>query len=149
MIFSGSLSLSQQEKGQKNYKRFNLINGLSYMCLGETVIILFALQLNCQPYIIAALSAFLYLGNFAMPIGKATAARIGGAKSISLYWTLRNVSAMLVASAYFFRDMHAIAVSMIVVGTFIFYSCRSAGTVIMQPLCGEICTENVRGKFLA
>ncbi len=151
MIIDGTLSLSQKERDRKNYNRFNLINGLSYMCLGETVIILFAMRMNCPDFVVSALGAFLFLGNFAMPFGKMVAARTGASSSVSMFWVFRNIAAMLVASASlvyrFFGQVPAIALVMI--GAFLFYSCRSAGTVVMQPLIGEITTKENRGSFIS
>ena len=58
---------------------------------------------------------------------------------------------MVVASAslvyHFFGELPAIALVMI--GAFLFYSCRSAGTVVTQPLVGEITTKENRGSFIS
>lgn len=40
MICKGPLTPAQLASSQHNYHIFSLINGLSYMCLGETVLIL-------------------------------------------------------------------------------------------------------------
>ena len=48
MIMNGPVPPERQAASKYNYKIFALINGLSYMCLGETVIILLAVQLNCK-----------------------------------------------------------------------------------------------------
>ena len=50
MIFKEALSPERQASSQHNYCMFNVINGLSYMCLGETVLILLAVQLGCPDY---------------------------------------------------------------------------------------------------
>lgn len=151
MISQGPLSLSQQEASRKNYNRFNLVNGMSYMCLGETIIILFALRLDAPDYIISMLGAFVFLGNFAMPMGKFMTARIGAARSISLFWILRNISAIFVATASIvsitFGKVPALVI--VTVGTFLFYAFRSSGTAMMQPLIGEITTSENRGKFVS
>ena len=42
MIFKEALTPERQASSQHNYSMFNVINGLSYMCLGETVLILLA-----------------------------------------------------------------------------------------------------------
>ena len=58
MIYPGPLTRLQQERSQRNYNIFNVINGLSYMCLGETVLILFAVQLLCL--LAASIAAIVY-----------------------------------------------------------------------------------------
>ena len=99
MIFKGAVPPARQLSSQRNYNIFNLINGLSYMCLGETVIILLAVRLNCPDYIISSLGAMLYFGYLLLPLGKIVTARIGAAQSQATFWVLRNTAALLVALA--------------------------------------------------
>ena len=149
MIVDGTLSQGRQAAGRLNYNLFNVVNGFSYMCLGETIIILFALRLSCPDYIIAALSSFIYLGHIAMPLGKYLSSKTGGAKSVSIFWVMRNIAAIGVACAYFLRHNNTAAITLITLGTLLFYACRSAGTVVLQPLVGEITTPENRGKFIS
>ena len=46
MIYDRPLTDEQRRVSQLNYNLFNIVNGASYMCLGETVIILFAVKLD-------------------------------------------------------------------------------------------------------
>lgn len=60
MIFNGPVPPENQKKSQHYYKLFLTFNGFAYMSLGETVIILIALQLGCSDGIVAALGAMVY-----------------------------------------------------------------------------------------
>ncbi|MDD3117455.1 MAG: hypothetical protein PHO45_08855, partial [Victivallaceae bacterium] len=62
MIIDSILSAKQKAESRHNLLIFYFINGLSYMCLGETVIILFAVRLNCPDYFIAILGSMMYFG---------------------------------------------------------------------------------------
>ena len=99
MIMNGPVPPERQAASKYNYKIFALINGLSYMCLGETVIILLAVQLNCKDYIVSALGAMLYFGFLLLPLGKIVTAHVGAAQSQGIFWVLRNISALIVAAA--------------------------------------------------
>ena len=149
MIIKGTLSPSQMEVGRRNYNLFNLINGFSYICLGEMVIILFAIRMGSPDFCIAILGSFIFLSNFCMPIGKIVMARIGAARTISACWVMRNTSALLVATAPLLAWLiHPTAgIAVIMLGAFGFYACRSTGVVGTQPLMGDLTTAENRGKF--
>ena len=149
MIVKGALSPSQMESGRRNYNLFNSINGMSYICLGEMVIILFAIRMDTPNFCIAALGSFFFLANFFMPLGKLLVARVGGAKTMAYCWMMRNASALTVATAplmaWLFHPYAGVVV--IMTGAFGFYACRSAGIAGSQPLLGEVTTPENRGRF--
>lgn len=151
MIFDEPLSPERQASSRRNFNIFNLINGLSYMCLGETVIILLAVRLHCPDSFIAALGAMLYFGYLLLPLGKITTARVGAASSQALFWVLRNVAALLVAASavisLYWSQPFGMAV--LLTGAFLFYGFRAAGVVMSQPLYGDITTNENRAAFLA
>ncbi len=149
MIIHGNLSLSQQERGRNNFHRFNFINGLSYICVGETIIILFAIRMGCPDYTVAILGSFFFLSNFCMPLGKLLMARIGAIRTIAMCWAMRNLSILVVAAAPLFSWFAGTwaATTAIIVGAFSFYACRSIGVIGMQPVMGELTTAENRGKF--
>ena len=151
MIMNGPVPPERQAASKFNYKIFSLINGLSYMCLGETVIILLAVRLGCRDYIVSALGAMLYFGFLLLPLGKSVTARVGAAQSQGIFWILRNFSALLVAAAtpvalYVSRPL---AVAILLTGAFLFYGFRAAGTVMVQPLLGEMTSRSDRSAFIA
>lgn len=150
MIVKGVLSEAQKAESRQNLKKFYFVNGLSYMCLGETVIILFAVRLNCPDYFVAILGAMMYFGFILLPLGKIVTARSGGARCQSTFWVLRNIAALLVASAAFFSvsGLNSVALGMILLGAFLFYGFRAAGVVMFQPLVGEVTDDHNRSHFL-
>ncbi len=151
MIYNRPLTPQQQKKSQLNYYGFYAINGVSYMCLGETVILLLAVRINAPDYIVSTLGSMLYFGYLLLPLGKTVAAKRGGAYSQSFFWICRNVAAMMVAAAAVFSycNMQLVAIGLLLTGAFFFYGFRAAGVVMSQPLVGEFTNENTRGKVLA
>jgi hypothetical protein len=151
MIINGPLSESRLRRSQRFYALFNIFNGLSYMCLGETVIILLAVKLNCPDYVISTLGSLLYFSFILLPAGKLLAARIGAASSQAVFWALRNTAALIVASSAIWHHYGSTsgAVATLLSGAFLFYGCRAAGAVMIQPLLGNITTESNRATFLA
>ena len=150
MIYPGPLKREQRLKTQKNYCRFNLINGAAYMCLGETIIVLFAIKLNAPNGMVAALSACIYFAFFMLPLGKIVAGKVGAARSQAVFWTIRNFVAVGVAAssltAYF--GFHTLALVQIFVGACLFYGLRAAGVVMSQPFIGDMATESERPQLL-
>ena len=151
MIYDRPLTLEQQKKSQLNYYGFYAINGVSYMCLGETVILLLAVRINAPDYIVSTLGSMLYFGYLLLPLGKTTAAKRGGAYSQSFFWICRNVAALMVAAAaiFYFWQMQTLSILFLLAGAFFFYGFRAAGVVMSQPLVGEFTNESTRGKVLA
>jgi len=151
MIHRGQLSPAQIASSQRNYNIFNLINGLSYMCLGETVLILLAVRLGCPNYIVSTLGAMMYFGFLLLPLGKISTARYGAAKSQAIFWVARNAAALLVALSALISisGMPRTATALLLTGAFFFYGFRAAGVVMSQPLVGNITTESDRPRFIA
>ena len=88
MILNGPVPPERQRQSQKNYKIFGLINGFSYTCLGETVIILLAVQLGCKNYVISTLGAMLYFGFLLLPLGKTMSAKVGAVRCQVYFWKI-------------------------------------------------------------
>ncbi len=151
MICNVPLTREQQLKGQKLLHRFNLLNGFSYMCLGETIIILFAVKLDCPNTMIAVLGALQQFAFIMMPLGKWVTARIGAAQSQGTFWICRNIAALVVASAAVWEamGMHQTAQMAILTGAFSFYGFRAAGVVMSKPLAGSFTVESERAMFFA
>ena len=151
MICDAPLSRTQQLKGQKLLNRFSWMNGFSYMCLGETIIILFAVKLACPNTLVAALGAMQQFAFVMMPLGKMVTARIGAAQSQGSFWVCRNIAALLVASAavWEYLGQHLIAQCAILAGAFFFYGFRAAGVVMSKPLAGNFTVEKDRAAFFA
>lgn len=151
MICNAPLTREQQLKGQKLLHRFNLFNGFSYMCLGETIIILFAVKLACPNTMIAVLGALQQFAFVMMPLGKWVTSRIGAAQSQGTFWICRNIAALVVASAavWEYLGLHQTAQMAILLGAFCFYGFRAAGVVMSKPLAGAFTAENERAMFFA
>lgn len=151
MIFQGPLSVARQHRSQKFYYIFNLINGLSYMCLGETVIILLAVKIKSPDAIVAVLGSMSFFGYLMLPLGKKLTSHVGAVKTQAICWVLRNVSALIVASSaiFYWLDLTVPAICLLLGGAWLFYGFRSAGVVMSQPLVGDIAAEKERGRVLA
>lgn len=151
MIINGDLSEKQQDRSRHFYNRFNLLNGLSYMCLGETVIILLAVKLGSPDYVVSTLGAMMFFGFLLLPLGRVVAARVGAAQSQSVFWIARNLAAMLVALSVpvAMNFSLTLAIMQLLLGAFLFYGFRAAGAVMTFALIGNITSNHNRGSFLA
>lgn len=151
MILDHPLTAEQRAVSQHNYNLFSLINGFSYMCLGETVLILLAVQIQCPDWVIAALGAMMFIGFLMLPWGRVVTARVGAAKAQANFWVARNVAALLVASAAVLHHYGhgGLAMAALLLGAFLFYGFRGAGVVMSQPLIAEITTDDDCGRLVA
>ncbi len=150
MIYDRPLTAQQRTISQKNYNRYNAINGASYMCLGETVIILFAVKLHAPDFVVALIGSMMFLGFLLLPLGVLRTARRGAAQSQADFWVCRNISAMLVAlSAVIGQFNLTLAWGIMLLGAFLFYGFRAAGVVMSQPLIGDITSSSDRARLIA
>ena len=151
MICNRPLNPQEMASSQRNYLLYNGVNGASYMCLGETVLILFAVKLHSPDSVIAILGGMIFFGFLLLPLGKLMTARVGAAQTQADCWVMRNIAALIVAAAapvsIFVSEL--LATVMIVLGAFLFYGFRAAGVVLSQPLVGEICEKKSIGGFVS
>jgi len=151
MIIQGSLSLTRQAAGRKYWHIFNILNAMSFVCVADSVLYLFALKLGCPQYIIPIIASFAYIGFLAMPLGKMLTAKKGAVTTITVFWTLRSIFALISASCPFVIAGFGIDAGIIVllIGALGFALFGSAGVVAMNPVLGEITLSDERGKFTA
>ena len=150
MIYDRPLTDEQRRVSQLNYNLVNIVNGASYMCLGETVIILFAVKLHAPNVIVAVIGSMLFLGFLLLPLGVVRTAQVGAARSQADFWVCRNVAALLVAvSALILPLSQCLAWGLLLLGSFLFYGFRAAGVVMSQPLIGDITNNMDRARLIA
>ncbi|MDD7752298.1 MAG: MFS transporter [bacterium] len=150
MIYDRPLTDEQRRVSQLNYNLFNIVNGASYMCLGETVIILFAVKLHAPNVIVAVIGSMLFLGFLLLPLGVVRTAQVGAARSQADFWVCRNVAALLIAVSALIQPLSQyLAWGLLLLGSFLFYGFRAAGVVMSQPLIGDITNNMDRARLIA
>ena len=149
MIFDHPLTKEQRKASQLNYNRYCLVNGASYMCLGEMVVVLFANKLEASNTVIAVIGAMLYLGYLLLPLGVLRTRQVGAAQTQADFWGARNCAAVMVASSALIAPYSKhLAIAWLLLNCFLFYGFRAAGIVMAQPLIGDITTNDDRAKLL-
>ena len=142
MILGRPLTQEERRRSQRNFYLFGLVNGASYMCLGETVLILFATQLGAPNAVVSLLGAMLYIGFSLLPLGVRRTARRGAAASQADFWVARNLAALFTAcAAPLSRVSQPAAWCVVLLGAFLFYGYRAAGAVMCTPLVGDISSQ--------
>ena len=151
MICREPLTQAQMRRSQKNYICYSAVNGVSYMCLGETVIVLLAVRMNMPDWCVSIIGSLLFFGYLMMPLGKWMTSRVGAAKTQANCWVCRNCAALVVASGVVFHHfgMDRVAMACLLGGAFFFYAFRAAGVVMSVPLVGDISDDATRGRLFA
>ena len=84
MIFSRPLTPGECRTSLRRLALYNLVNGLSFAGVGETVMVLVAVRLGCPDAVCAAFGGTLFYAGFAaMPLGRLAAGRWGAARGIT------------------------------------------------------------------
>lgn len=142
MILGRVLTPAERKSSQRNYNLFSMINGASYMCLGENVIVLLAVHLGAPNAFVAILGSMVFLGYLVMPLGVFRTAKVGAAACQADFWVCRNLSALLIAlSPLVALYSPTLALCVMLTGSFVFYGCRAAGCVLGTPLASDIATK--------
>ena len=138
MILDHPLTAEDRAISQRNYLKYAFLNGFSYMCLAETIIILLAVQIQMPDILVTFLGAMMYIGFLLLPLGVRQTARLGAAQSQASFWVCRNVSALLVAVCAIISQYSPVfAWILLLAASFLFYGFRAAGVVMSQPLVGK------------
>jgi len=150
MIFEGEVPAEYRRRSQKNYYFFSSLNGISYMCLGENILILLTIRLGFPDYVVSIMGAMQMLACLMLPTGRIVCARVGAARSQGSFWVARNCSGLIVALAGILAisGRYDFALAAILLGAFGFYACRSAGIAFSLPLVGSFASSEERGSVL-
>ena len=151
MICREPLTQAQMRRSQNNYIWYSAVNGVSYMCLGETVIVLLAVRMDMPDWCVSIIGSLLYFGYLMMPLGKWMTSRVGAARTQANCWVCRNCAALVVASGVVFHHfgMPVVAMCCLLSGAFFFYAFRAAGVVMSVPLVGDISDDATRGRLFS
>ena len=142
MILGRPLTAAERRKSQRLYGAFSFGNGMSYMCLGENLMVLFAVQLGAPNAVVALLGAMQFIGYAMLPLGVRHTSRRGAATCQADFWIARNMAALLTASAALvWRVSPPAAWGLVLLGALLFYGFRAAGGVLFTPLMGDVSTE--------
>ncbi len=148
---SPHLTLDLQRLAQKKYVWFIRINTISFGCLAESVLILYAIKNGADDFLVGLMTSFLYLTMPLMFFGKKLVGKFGAAKTYSISWLSRNLSAVLMvfvpAAIHHFNQK--IGLVLLIISTFGFFAFRSVGFTANTPLIGEITSKSNRGNYLS
>lgn len=148
MIISGKLDYARQEKSRRNYLIFTFINGASFTCMADNMLVLYALKCGCPSYFIAIILSFNFWCNIFMLLGKYLISRNGAARTFSIAWLGRNIASLVTASAPFVTMWSPmLGFIVLALGVFGFFATKAAGLAAHPPLIGELTTSSNRGKF--
>jgi HEAT repeat protein len=145
-----TLSPQKQLAGKKRFRRFMVLNGISFAFLMENTLILYAVRNGLSDPTVAVLASFIHLTMPFMILGKRLVASRGLSSTWSLCWLLRYLSAsVMIAAPLVPERLFQLRVAVILLGTFGFALFRAMGAVSMTPLLGEVTTSRDRGRFIS
>lgn len=145
------LTPSQQEIGLKRYLWFTRINALSFGCLADNILILFAIKIGADDFLIGMLASFFYLTMPFMFLGKQLVGSKGAARTYAISWIFRNASATLMIAVPIVIEKFdpTVGLSVLTLSSFGFFSFRSMGLTANTPIIGEITNKSNRGHYIS
>jgi len=140
-----------REKAQTRYFWFTRINALSYASLTDAILILYAIRIGAADSFIALIASFFFLTQPLMLIGKHHMAKVGAARTFSLGFKLRNLSALLLILVPFIQNQgfHSLGLFIFALGSFGFFAFRSFAVTAFTPMIADLTLPKNRGKFIS
>ncbi|MCU0643453.1 MAG: MFS transporter [bacterium] len=145
------LSFSEKMMGRRRFLWFTRINAISFGCLAESILILYAIKNGAEDWLIGVIASFFQLTMPLMFIGKGLIGKFGASRTFALSWIFRNLSgAMLILVPFFSRSIHpTVGLFVLALSAFGFFGFRSIGFTANTPLIAEVTDKNNRGKFIS
>ncbi|HDP98245.1 MAG TPA: MFS transporter [bacterium] len=146
-----SLPTRLQNIGRNRYLWFTRFNTISFGCLADSILILYAIKNGADDLLVGIIVSFLYFTMPLMIIGKELIAKIGAARTYGYSWLMRNLSAaIMVLTPFATVNFSRVAgLALLTLSTFSFFAFRSVGFTANTPLLGEVTAANNRGNFIS
>jgi len=146
-----SLTPNQQKLGQTYYLWFTRINAISFGCLAESIMILYAIKNGADDFIVGLLTSFFYLSMPFMIVSKKMVGKFGAARAYAISWAFRNASAslMIIVPLVMTKINSTAGLNVLIASAFGFFAFRSMGLTANTPIIGEITTKNNRGNYIS
>ena len=151
ILSSETLSPELQKKGMTLFSWFIRINTISFGCLADSILILYAIKMGADDFLIGLMTSFMFLTMPFMFIGKQMIGRFGAANAYGISWIIRNIFAglmVLVPVTISLWD-RTIGLTLLIFCSFGFFAFRSIGFTSSTPLIGEVTNKTNRGNFLS
>jgi len=150
-IKKDQISPDQQKTGRARFLWFIRINTISYGCLADAILILYAIRLGADDFIVGLMASFIYLTMPLMFIGKQMISKFGAAHAYGLNWIVRNFfAAFLILVPFVIKSTNqSFGLAFLIFFTFGFFAFRSIGFTGNTPLIGEITNNTNRGNYLS
>jgi len=145
------LSFSEKIMGRRRFLWFTRINAISFGCLAESILILYAIKNGAEDWLVGVIASLFQLTMPLMFVGKWFIGKYGASRTFALSWIFRNLSgAMLIFVPILSRNVHpAVGLFVLALSAFGFFGFRSIGFTANIPLIAEVTDKNNRGKFIS
>ncbi len=140
-----------QKIGRSRFLSFVRVNTISYCCLSDTILILYAIKIGANDFLLGLMASFLYLTMPLMFVGKRMIGKFGTAHTFGTSWLLRSIFAALMAliPLVIRASNQLVGLNLLVFSTFFFFAFRSIGFTANTPLIGDITSKTNSGHFLS
>lgn len=146
-----SLTFSEKAAGRERFLWFTRINAISFGCLAESILVLYAIKNGADDWLIGIIASFFQLTMPLMFIGKHLIGKFGASRTFALSWIFRNLSGgMLIFVPILSRKVHpALGLFVLALCAFGFFGFRSIGFTANTPLIAEVTDKSNQGKFIS
>ncbi len=149
---ASGLPPSELQRGRKILLAFTFFNVLSFLLIGSNLIILYALKLGANNFIIGLLSSFLQIAYLFMLLGRNLIKRMGAVKLFGTFWTLRYILMLPVLSIpliYQYTGNTVIPLAILIFSVLAFNISRGIAITSYNPIIGELAGDKDRANFLS
>ncbi|MDR3276113.1 MAG: MFS transporter [Treponema sp.] len=137
-------------KARDTYNLFNIFNSISWQFLVGTIVILLAMRLKASSTVIGLINALGYVAFFFLPLGKILTRKFPIIRIYGIAWILRALGMIPLLFIPFAAAAGRLdtGVLLILLGVFIFHTCRGVGMIANNPVLNVMAAGPGRGIYL-
>ncbi len=150
---ASGLSPTELTRGRKIFLAYTFFNVLSFLLINSNLIILFALKLGANSFIIGLLSSFIQISYLFMLVGRNLIKKMGAIRLFGTFWTLRYI---LMIPVVFIPLLHNLKINfqtasltILLFSVLAFNISRGIAVTSYNPVIGELAGDKDKGNFLS
>ncbi|MEK6797148.1 MAG: hypothetical protein AABZ39_20405 [Spirochaetota bacterium] len=147
MLLTRELSAKQRAIGAQKLLRFVFLNGIGFNFIGETSVVLLAMQFNASNIQIGYLNSCFHITGIIAILAPSILAR---ARVISVFyhaWTIRGFICILYVLTLFFSGQSAVMIILVVFTVFNIF--RTVGVAMLDAVNRSLVPPNALGAYVA
>ncbi len=146
-----TIAQAETKAAQRTYFVYLFFNVISFSFIGLNIIILYALRVGADSFLVGLLASFYQVTFLFTPIGRRIVPRAGAVRTFAAFWLIRYLAMIPVILTVLpaLRENQLLVYGILIVAVFGFNVAKGIGFAAHRPIIGELSSDRDRGAFLS